>query len=379
MSLLRPLYFILLLKTLLVPALLWAQPEGQRPRALILISSADRLTLSSPSGVDEIPVGFFLVELAELLRQLEDKYDFVFATPDGKPPTLDLNGLDLNFHVQGAKAPWLQSLSAIQNNRLFTERDIRSALGISSRPDSFRERRAVERQRREREFALGAYHLGRLPLTDPLPNTHPEVIDLLPVVEHYQGLLVEKNYPSFRELIIKDRDPNDEFDFAAFDFIFMPGGHAPMMDFKDNPELGEILNRFHEEGRLISAICHGPIALQSSQWRLDDDLEPLYMEDFPLQGTRVTTVSKFEEKLMLKFGYPRVPGIQATRLEYYVDEALIEAGFNVSFGSPMRWPGIQLSPGYPHIVFDQISFVLTGNGPQAMDQLVMALRNILNL
>jgi hypothetical protein len=36
-----------------------------------------------------------------MLKDFEDEYDFVFATPDGSPPRLDINGLALNFHAAG--------------------------------------------------------------------------------------------------------------------------------------------------------------------------------------------------------------------------------------------------------------------------------------
>jgi putative intracellular protease/amidase len=46
-----------------------------------------------------------------------------------------------------------------------------------------------------------------------------------------------------------------------FDAIFLPGGHGPMFDLPDNPELQNLLREFYEAGKIISAVCHGPAGL----------------------------------------------------------------------------------------------------------------------
>ncbi len=46
-----------------------------------------------------------------------------------------------------------------------------------------------------------------------------------------------------------------------FDAIFLPGGHGPMFDLPDNPDLQRLLREFHEAGKIISAVCHGPAGL----------------------------------------------------------------------------------------------------------------------
>jgi hypothetical protein len=35
----------------------------------------------------------------------------------------------------------------------------------------------------------------------------------------------------------------------TFDGVFIPGGHAPLTDLGDNPELGRILLHFHSKGK----------------------------------------------------------------------------------------------------------------------------------
>ena len=48
---------------------------------------------------------------------------------------------------------------------------------------------------------------------------------------------------------------------SDFDAIFLPGGHGPMFDLPENSHLQELLADFYEQGRIISAVCHGPAGL----------------------------------------------------------------------------------------------------------------------
>src|SRR5437773_3802968 len=68
-------------------------------RALILISSARQLPLVEPADVKSISTGFFLVEMAQVLKEFENDYEFTFATPDGKVPQLDINSMSLAMHA----------------------------------------------------------------------------------------------------------------------------------------------------------------------------------------------------------------------------------------------------------------------------------------
>ena len=46
-----------------------------------------------------------------------------------------------------------------------------------------------------------------------------------------------------------------------FDAIFLPGGHGPMFDLPDDSDLQHLLREFHDAGKIIAAICHGPAGL----------------------------------------------------------------------------------------------------------------------
>jgi putative intracellular protease/amidase len=72
--------------------------------------------------------------------------------------------------------------------------------------------------------------------------------------------------------------------------VFIPGGHAPLSDLGDNPELGRILNHFHSQHKPTAAICHGPYALLSTKYAAD--------KDFAYKGYKITSWSDAEEKFM---------------------------------------------------------------------------------
>lgn len=337
-------------------------PQSRRGQILVVISSATKLPLASPESTPEVPVGFFLVELAKMLQTFEGQYDFVFATPDGLPPQLDINGLDLNFHVQGWTAPWLNTFTNLDPRRL-NENTI----------ESFRRKRSKEFQRRVTEIETAVKYLGRLNVTEPLANTSIEARAYRDTVVERMNSVSTKPYLSLREVVEQHRDPTSDLKLDQFDFIFVPGGHAPMVDLKDNPYLGEIYNVFHEKHKLIAAICHGPVSLASARFRIDERGQPITLNEFPLQRAKVTTVSSFEESLMLKVGYIKPENSKdKAKLKYFVDEALKNAGYQVEYGSPMI-AGLQASPGFPHVVYDSDHRILTANGPQTMDAMMKKL------
>lgn len=43
-----------------------------------------------------------------------------------------------------------------------------------------------------------------------------------------------------------------------FDAIYLTGGHGTMFDFADNPDLAALIVRLADEGKIVSAVCHGP-------------------------------------------------------------------------------------------------------------------------
>lgn len=277
-------------------------------RALILISSARQLPLAEPADVESISTGFFLVEMAQVLKEFENDYAFTFATPDGQAPQLDINGMAL-------------SMQAIEKTGMITFPLRLQQRGRSFDVNSFRQRHPELVARREQEVQLLERHIGRIPVSELLPNSEPELAAYRPELIRRLDKLPEGTFHSLQELVLRHRDPADPFTFADFDFIHTPGGHAPMVDFHDNPFL----------------------------------------------AAAISTVPAIGELFALRFLYPRVPG-KKTRLSYFVDKAIKEAGFKLA---------TSLNMAAPLLAYEPAVRLLTGNGPQAIDQQAARLRAIL--
>ncbi|MBV1949039.1 hypothetical protein [Streptomyces sp. BV129] len=329
------------------------ESAAPRPKALIVLSSARLLPLSEPAGHPGIPTGFFLVELAAVMARFEKDYDFVLATPDGEPPQLDINGMALNFHGGGSLGAATARVTMQSGVERFS-------------PQKLRDKNPELLGRREAELALAHRLLGRIPVSEPLPKTDAEAVSVRPDVVAGFEALPQREYLSIQQLIERHRDPASDFSLADLAFVHMPGGHAPMVDFHGNPWMGELLHTLRESDVPISLICHAPIALTSARYRVGGDGEVTTVADHAFKGARITTVPKYGEKMMLATQYPKVPG-ERTRLPYYVDVALKEAGYDVS---------LSLNPSAVKVIWDDDHSLLTGNGPQAVDEQAARLAEI---
>ncbi|RRN74623.1 hypothetical protein [Agrobacterium deltaense] len=318
-------------------------------KALIILSSARELPLSQPTNHPPISTGFFLIELAQVLKEFGDSHDFTFCTPDGAEPQLDVNGLSLPFMA----------------THRFSGALISQMLG----PDSFARRRPDLVARRDAELLLAARHLGELSLSRALPKTDPEVAATRDKVARVLAGRPRPRYLSAQTVVERHRDRDDAFSLADFDFIHFPGGHAPMVDFKDSPWLGEIINLAFEHSVILSLICHAPIAMTSAALRIDESGIPRPTPDHPFRGAKLTTVSKFGELIALTTNYPKVPG-KTTRLPYYLDEVLSASGYSVV---------LPLNPAAAKVVWEPHLHLLTSNGPYSIDIHVERLREAVDV
>src|SRR6266542_164532 len=95
-------------------------------RALILISSGHQLPLAAPAEVTSISTGFFLVEMAQMLKEFENDYEFTFATPDGNAPQLDINGMALAVNAVEKAGTKTIPMRIQQRHRSFTVSSFRA-------------------------------------------------------------------------------------------------------------------------------------------------------------------------------------------------------------------------------------------------------------
>lgn len=135
-----------------------------------------------------------------------------------------------------------------------------------------------------------------------------------------------------------------------FDAVFIPGGHAPLIDLSNNPEVGTLLRHFHNNGKPTAAICHGPITLLAAQ---DDpkayenalvDKLGAQASNWIYNGYKMTIFSDAEEKVF-------EDSLNGAKLRYYPAEAMEQAGGRMEF-----------SPAWqPHVVVDRE--LITGQNP----------------
>jgi len=125
-----------------------------------------------------------------------------------------------------------------------------------------------------------------------------------------------------------------EEDLNSFDGLFVPGGHAPLVDLHSDADLGAILRHFHRHGKPTGMICHGPIAMLSARST---------GQSWPYTGYQMTAYSNREEFINEQLWRDKVP--------LKVQDALIEAGGDYQ----ARWPLM------PNVIRDRE--LITGQGP----------------
>lgn len=74
----------------------------------------------------------------------------------------------------------------------------------------------------------------------------------------------------------------------GYSAIFLPGGHGTMWDLPNNQDLATLLGKAWADGKVLSAVCHGPAGLVSVK---DEHGKPL------VAGRHVTAFSNSEEKM----------------------------------------------------------------------------------
>jgi putative intracellular protease/amidase len=71
-----------------------------------------------------------------------------------------------------------------------------------------------------------------------------------------------------------------------FDTVFYPGGHGPMWDLPDNEDSIKLIESFNRAGKVMTLMCHSPVALKNVKG-LDGD--------WLIRGKRVSAFTNGEE------------------------------------------------------------------------------------
>ena len=147
--------------------------------------------------------------------------------------------------------------------------------------------------------------------------------------------------------------------------VFIPGGHAPLIDLANNPEVGAILEYFHNAEKPTAAICHGPIALLSAQNNPEAFNSALKSQanaeadDWIYAGYKMTIFSQAEEEYFEST-------LTDAGLLYFPSDAMSTAGGEMSYEG--MWA--------PHVVEDRE--LITGQNPFSDKLLAEKLINQLN-
>lgn len=142
--------------------------------------------------------------------------------------------------------------------------------------------------------------------------------------------------------------------------LFIPGGHAPLIDLANNPDVGTLLRHFNQAGKPTAAICHGPIALLSAQKDPAAYQAALARGETPAasnwvyQGYRMTIFSDPEEQVF-------EGSLNDERLLFYPAKAMAGAGGAMSYAK--EW--------MPNVVVDRE--LITGQNPFSDKALAKAL------
>ncbi len=79
-----------------------------------------------------------------------------------------------------------------------------------------------------------------------------------------------------------------DVNIEAYDAIFFPGGLGPMTDMFTNRLVKKTIKKAYESGRVVGAVCHGPVALLNVTLSNGKNL---------LEGKRINSFTKAEENI----------------------------------------------------------------------------------
>ncbi|KWX04352.1 thiamine biosynthesis protein ThiJ [Carbonactinospora thermoautotrophica] len=250
-------------------------------KLLMVVSSARSMKLADGS---DHPTGYWAEEVLEPYERFEQAgVDLVIATPDGKQPQPDPWGLEPYFHypqddedfmlsVCRSFAPDVDDIRVTLDHlirlNLIAVRRLFHAL-VETGMDRLRAREVLESAARTAwsknidlvEVLAGVDEVTERLSLDRINAIKDEVwqdsaANAREVAEKLAAIPGLQHPKSLAEL-------TDE-EIRSFDGVFIPGGHGPMVDLVDNPDMRRVLRILHEENKTIAALCHGPAALLSA-------------------------------------------------------------------------------------------------------------------
>ncbi|MFJ9387658.1 DJ-1/PfpI family protein [Nocardioides sp. NPDC101246] len=267
------------------------------------MSSAREIDLRESSAH---PTGFWLEEaLLSYERFVAAGADVVVLTPDGNAPVADPYGLEPIFHYPAEDRDYYASVYRTFHH---DPDDIRITLDHTTTLELVAGRRIAQRLLAAGKSTVEAHDLvsraakiawqqGRnlvdVMLTERLDGGLPEA-SLREAVEELNAASVAVRDDRVARLAAIEgfRSPialstlSDE-QLGEFDAMFAPGGHGPMVDLPENPDVARLLSVLHAQGKTISALCHAPALLLAAPDRIDGQ--------WLFEGFRLTSYTNEEE------------------------------------------------------------------------------------
>ncbi|MBP0494251.1 type 1 glutamine amidotransferase domain-containing protein [Roseomonas indoligenes] len=202
-------------------------------------------------------------------------------------------------------------------------------------------------------------------------GTRPHIDEASDSVQHFGG--DEAAYARARRFYADDPSMNEvrrlrsvvEDGLDRFAGLFVPGGHAPVVDLMQDADLGTILRHFHEAGKPTALLCHGPVAIVAAMPRAREFRAALiagdeagaaeYARGWAYAGYRMTVFSASEERIA-------EDALLHGKLYFDMPEALQAAGGRV---------GVNPVDFAPNVVVDRE--LITGQNPSSDHQLAARL------
>ena len=319
-------------------------------RIAYLVTSAREMTLADGTAH---PTGYFAEEALKPYERFTDAgFDVTVITPDGNPPYADPYGLSWFFHYPDEDKDYLASVVRtfardVDDIRLTLHQNTELGLAAARRVATLLQqqgRTAAEAHRVVRAAAKTAWQQDRqfadvLAENGSLGLTREQIQAEVDAQRADSERLADERHrkllqiPGFQDPVALSSLSDAQL--GEFDAVFAPGGHGPMVDLADNPDVGRLLTALQARRAPIAALCHGPAILLSAPERADG----LWLFD----GYRMTSFTDEEEDQT-----------EAGRLgmAWLLDVALKNAGAVFDDG-PSAW--------ISHVVVDRN--LITGQNP----------------
>ena len=201
---------------------------------------------------------------------------------------------------------------------------------------------------------------GKAPSVDK-NSMDPMFFGSADALKQYQAMLEKLELTSSTKSPVVSLSRIEQIGYAQFDAVYVPGGHAPMQDLLDSPQVGRLLKAFHEAGKTTALDCHGPIALLSTlpdapgfRRQMDAGTKAPAPKNWIYAGYKMTVYSDEEED--------QSKGYLNGSMKFYPQPALTQAGGAYS-RNQTAWT--------PYVVIDRE--LITGQNPASAIQVGQAI------